>query len=480
MDWKIAFPLHPEYRTLPMVWYVPPLSPIQAAAANGDLGEVGGMPDVKSLAHSAAVPRQPADRRPHRAGRGWRWSGCWPCAPTCARKTVDGVIRDDVAERVGLSGADIEEMYQLMAIANYEDRFVIPTAHRETGEDAYRAAAAPAASPSARAAPGKHRLQPVRRQEGREDTDGGGVMARTWRALARPAATRPKSCRRRRAKSPTMLAAEGLLPAPRAGRAPPAAGSSWPRDDIYEAQERYHLLFDRSRTLSLHLFEHVHGESRDRGQAMVDLLGLYEEHGLDTARRTSCPTSCRCSSNSSRCCPTPRRARCSPNRPASWPTRRPARTRATPPYAAVFAALAELAAGARRGDAGQRAEDPDDLAALDAAWEEAAVRFGPGEAVDGCSTARLRTSGLRAPPDASAACRRAADERLAEHRPLRLVSLCRAHRVPARQPAALRHLAIHLAERLQPVAAAAPADAGARTCSTSAFWSSSAAMSSAC
>ncbi len=40
------------------------------------------------------------------------------------------------------------------------------------------------------------------------------------------------------------------------------------------------LLFDRTRSLSLHLFEHVHGESRDRGQAMVDLLALYEAKGL--------------------------------------------------------------------------------------------------------------------------------------------------------------------------------------------------------
>src|SRR3546814_3907823 len=35
IEWKIAFPLHPEYRTLPMVWYVPPLSPIQSAANSG-------------------------------------------------------------------------------------------------------------------------------------------------------------------------------------------------------------------------------------------------------------------------------------------------------------------------------------------------------------------------------------------------------------------------------------------------------------
>lgn len=50
--------------------------------------------------------------------------------------------------------------------------------------------------------------------------------------------------------------------------------------DLYDAQERYVFLFDRTRSLSLHLFEHVHGESRDRGQAMVDLLAMYEADGL--------------------------------------------------------------------------------------------------------------------------------------------------------------------------------------------------------
>ena len=50
-------------------------------------------------------------------------------------------------------------------------------------------------------------------------------------------------------------------------------------------QERYVELFDRSRALSLHLFEHVHGESRDRGQAMVDLLQVYEQAGLQMTVR---------------------------------------------------------------------------------------------------------------------------------------------------------------------------------------------------
>lgn len=53
--------------------------------------------------------------------------------------------------------------------------------------------------------------------------------------------------------------------------------------DLIELQERYTELFDRTRSLSLHLFEHVHGESRDRGQAMVDLLARYEEEGLHLA-----------------------------------------------------------------------------------------------------------------------------------------------------------------------------------------------------
>ena len=49
--------------------------------------------------------------------------------------------------------------------------------------------------------------------------------------------------------------------------------------DLLTAQEAYVGLFDRSRSLSLHLFEHIHGESRDRGQAMVNLAAHYETHG---------------------------------------------------------------------------------------------------------------------------------------------------------------------------------------------------------
>ena len=136
MDWKVAFPLHPEYRTLPMVWYVPPLSPISAAATAKQISVNNGMPDVRSL------------RIPLKYLANLLTAGDEEPVALCLErmiamrsymrsKTIDGVIAADVAEGVGLSTAQIEDMYHVMAIANYEDRFVIPTAHREEAEDAY-------------------------------------------------------------------------------------------------------------------------------------------------------------------------------------------------------------------------------------------------------------------------------------------------------------------------------------------------------
>lgn len=53
--------------------------------------------------------------------------------------------------------------------------------------------------------------------------------------------------------------------------------------DLLDLQAEYVETFDRGRARSLHLFEHVHGESRDRGQAMVDLLRVYRENGFELA-----------------------------------------------------------------------------------------------------------------------------------------------------------------------------------------------------
>ena len=55
--------------------------------------------------------------------------------------------------------------------------------------------------------------------------------------------------------------------------------------EIMDAEEKYTGLFEQGRSLSLHLFEHVHGESRDRGQAMVDLMEEYSSNGFEIDSR---------------------------------------------------------------------------------------------------------------------------------------------------------------------------------------------------
>ena len=74
------------------------------------------------------------------------------------------------------------------------------------------------------------------------------------------------------------IAAECMLPGPARQKLEPLL-SSLESEDLLELQAAYTELFDRSRALSLHLFEHVHGESRDRGQAMIDLGQQYVDRG---------------------------------------------------------------------------------------------------------------------------------------------------------------------------------------------------------
>ena len=172
--------------------------------------------------------------------------------------------------------------------------------------------------------------------------------------------------------------------------------------DLYDLQERYGLLFDRTRALSLHLFEHVHGESRDRGQAMVDLLRLYEESGYSPTA-TELPDYLPLFLEYASTRP-PEAAIELLGQPANViAALRERLAKRSSSYAAVMSAL--LAISRARLDetalAVLRAEpdpEPDDLEALDAAWEEEEVTFGPGAAdakgacgVEGLST-RLRAA----------------------------------------------------------------------------------------
>jgi len=136
VEWRIAFPLHPEYRTLPMVWYVPPLSPIQSHANAGAIDTVGQLPDVRSL------------RIPIRYLANLLTAGAE--APIVAalerllamrafyrHRQLGEAGGQEALAQAGLSVAQVEEMHRYLSIANYEDRFVIPTSHREQAEDAY-------------------------------------------------------------------------------------------------------------------------------------------------------------------------------------------------------------------------------------------------------------------------------------------------------------------------------------------------------
>jgi nitrate reductase delta subunit len=162
--------------------------------------------------------------------------------------------------------------------------------------------------------------------------------------------------------------------------------------ELLDLQARYVELFDRTRSLSLHMFEHVHGESRDRGQAMVSLLERYRQAGLDVARNELpdyIPLFLEFLSTQAEA-----DARASLAEPVNiFQALGERLAKRNTRYVAILEALVILAQTVPAEDVleelrKQQMEDPIDLAALDRAWEEAEVRFGPGDAAsDGCPRA---------------------------------------------------------------------------------------------
>jgi nitrate reductase beta subunit len=132
IEWKIAFPLHPEFRTLPMIWYVPPLSPVQNAIDQGKLktGPDGVIPlssemrvPVKYLANLMTAGKEaPIINALNRmiAMRSYQ-----------RMKRVEGVVNTKALEACGMTEQMAQDMYRYLGIANYEDRFVVPTSHEE-------------------------------------------------------------------------------------------------------------------------------------------------------------------------------------------------------------------------------------------------------------------------------------------------------------------------------------------------------------
>jgi nitrate reductase / nitrite oxidoreductase, beta subunit len=129
-EWKLAFPLHPEFRTLPMVWYIPPLSPLLNGSESGGKREVvldSMRIPLKYLANLLTA----GDETPVRLA----------LERLMALRSFMRSVRVDQSpdlgrlETAGLTKERAEEMVHLLAIAKYKDRYVIPTGQKELTGD---------------------------------------------------------------------------------------------------------------------------------------------------------------------------------------------------------------------------------------------------------------------------------------------------------------------------------------------------------
>ncbi|MGA4507487.1 nitrate reductase subunit beta [Propionibacteriaceae bacterium G1746] len=132
-DYRVALPLHPEYRTMPMVWYIPPLSPIvDAVRETGEDAEEAG--NLFGAIDALRIPLEylanlftAGDVAPVR-----RVLDKLAAMRSYMRDiNLDREPNEEIAAAVGMTGVEMREMFRLLAIAKYEERYVIPTAHAE-------------------------------------------------------------------------------------------------------------------------------------------------------------------------------------------------------------------------------------------------------------------------------------------------------------------------------------------------------------
>jgi nitrate reductase beta subunit len=135
--YKVALPLHPEYRTMPMVWYIPPLSPIVDLLR--DQGHEAESPGV--LFGAIRALRIPLEYLAELftagdVGEIERVLTILAAMRAHMRNiTLDQPQDDSIAASVGMTDQSMREMYRLMAIAKYHERYVIPTAHVEQAHE---------------------------------------------------------------------------------------------------------------------------------------------------------------------------------------------------------------------------------------------------------------------------------------------------------------------------------------------------------
>jgi nitrate reductase / nitrite oxidoreductase, beta subunit len=137
-EWKIALPLHPEYRTLPMVWYVPPLSPIMNMYEG-----IGSSSNPEDIFPAIDEMRIPIEYLANLLTAGDQTHIRTTLKKMAVMRSYMRSVQTNkqpntaIIEELGLTEKDIKDMYRLLAIAKYEDRFVIPPSHREEVAELY-------------------------------------------------------------------------------------------------------------------------------------------------------------------------------------------------------------------------------------------------------------------------------------------------------------------------------------------------------
>ena len=191
------------------------------------------------------------------------------------------------------------------------------------------------------------------------------------------------------------LAAEELLPKKQLS-AVLALIEQLRSSDLYELQEQYVATFDRGRSHCLHLFEHIHGESRDRGQAMVNLAAAYAEKGL-FIDRAELPDYLPLFLEFLSLCPADEAVGLLGEPIDIIATIAARLNERRTPYAALFDALVALSKAKPDHDRIREvmAEEPEGLSleALDKDWEEAAA-FAGQPAQSGCDSCTAPSNGL--------------------------------------------------------------------------------------
>ncbi len=134
-DWKLALPLHPEYRTLPMLFYVPPLSPVMRRPEGGATASTSGglfhdideaRVPMKFLANLFGAGGENALRYALRKEKAVRWYRRWETVGDVDEATVTRMLSE-----ANCSPAEAEAIYELTSLSTFADRFVIPSMHRE-------------------------------------------------------------------------------------------------------------------------------------------------------------------------------------------------------------------------------------------------------------------------------------------------------------------------------------------------------------